>query len=119
MSTVSVCLLSLAMFTSICAMFHSDARRSRIIFHGGPEKGRGILSVLSWLSLAATFRAMGLAIGWELAVPVWMCLLCMIGVASLFIAALSQRWHLAMGVSSGFVALFGVVVATVSGLSMQ
>lgn len=115
MNALSYAILSLGMLASITALFHAGTRRSHIAYLQRSRTACTILRALSWVLLASTFGAAGSLIGWELAVPVWLSLLSIMGIASLFLAALSRQWHLVFGVVSGGMALIGWSVTAISG----
>ena len=76
-----------------------------------------LLKISAWAILTISIFICGYAIGWVRAIPLWIVLLCLVGIVSLYIGNQWQKPHKTMSLICFPIALIGIAL-NVTGASL-
>lgn len=109
--------ISSALYLACFGLFQADHKRATVGFAQASDTNRRIIRYGAWGLIAATLLLLGSLQGYELAVPTWLGILCIVGCANLLISALWPQRHIASAAVTGAIAALSGTIALIGGLS--
>lgn len=94
-------------FSSCVLLLQADAHRGRVLTLRRSKNKRYLARLIAVFILIACLTMISALNGWELGIPIWLGLLSVASVASLFLNAQAPVWHAPTG---GLAGVFGALL---------
>lgn len=97
-----------------CVLFyHAHERRTAMAAVRSSSQAQVRVTLAGWGLAAASLFLFSMPQGWERGVPLWLGVFTLAGAASLLIAALAPKRHVATGVAAMVVAVLSAIVSLI------
>lgn len=104
------------LYVACFGLYQAHPKRASIAFAQASDGNRKMLRWASWGLFAATLITLGARQGYELAIPSWLGILCLVGAVNMLISALWPKRHVASGIAFGVTALLTGAIALIGGM---
>lgn len=108
--------ISSLLYVACFGLYQAHPKRATIGFAQASDANRRLLRWSAWSLFALTLIILGGRQGYEIAIPTWLGLLCLVGAANLLISALWPKRHVASGIAFGAAAVLTGAAAFIGGL---
>lgn len=103
--------VSAILYVACFGLYQADPKRATIGFAQASDANRRLLRWAAWGAFAITLMLMGNWQGYEIAIPTWLGILCLVGAGNLLVSALWPKRHVTSGIFFCMAAIISAAAA--------